>query len=244
MTSTLLSRWQSALHLSAVLVFLGGVCSACVGARGLPTGCEAGAPPSSAAALKACLTGLAFDTLEAAGDKQVLTIIENGPGSPCPGRKDETRSCRYGPLATIQPEMNSFTHKYDALHQVRIIARLFIPRSEKDKYDSLALAPGATTYWWVQVTKTQREFESAGSGHADHPDEEQPPDENKYDGQGKKEVYGRSFFISQRGDSLVIRERPLYYRKHKGKFKQALARWVWDPDDETSQGSCGQGCCR
>jgi hypothetical protein len=244
MMSMLVRRRQSALYLSAALVVLGEFSAGCMGYTRLPPGCEANAPPSTPAALKACVEGLEFSTLEAAGDEQVLTIVENGQGSSCPGSVDKGRSCRYGPLATIQPEVTSYELKYPALHEGRIIARLFVPAGEKAKYDSLALAPGATTYWWVQVTKSKREYESADSGYVAYPTNKQPDGVQHYDKQQKKEVYGRSVFVSEQEGKLVMKERPLYYRKHVGKFKQALARWVWDPDDETAQGSCGSGCCR
>ncbi|MFL5514447.1 MAG: hypothetical protein ACJ8CN_18650, partial [Gemmatimonadales bacterium] len=85
---------------------------------------------------------------------------------------------------------------------------------------------GDTTYWWVQVTKgTDREIYSAG----------------------KKDSVGISVFISTAvnpDSSPVTKTYPLNYVSHKDKFKQSLARWVWDPDDEKTQGSCGQGCCR
>jgi hypothetical protein len=173
-------------------------------------------------------TKLGFDTLEAAGDEQPLTVVEKGGGVPCPGSKDSTRSCRYGPIAKIQPETTSYRHKFPALREGRIIARLFLSPGQTERYDSLALVPGDTTYWWVQFTKYEKDL-----------------DANR---DTKKDSVGVSIFIStargEHGDTLLMKRYPLHYVKHEDKFKQALARWVWDPDDETGQGSCGQGCCR
>lgn len=224
MTSKLLGRWRLPLHLSAVTL-LGAMCSACVTGRAPAPGCGSNGPPATLTALHECLQKVGFDTLEAAGDEQVLTVVEKGRGVPCPGSKDSTRSCRYGPIATIQPESTSHLQKF-ALGEGRIIARLFLRSGQTERYDSLALVPGDTTYWWVQFTKYGKDL----------------------DGKSKKDSVGVSVFIStargEHGDTLLMKRNPLHYVKHENKFKQALARWVWDPDDETTQGSCGQGCCR
>ena len=187
----------------------------------LPDGCPSDNPPSNNSELAACLTALEFDTLEAAGDEQRLTIFETAagvPGGPCPpGVPDSVRSCRHGPLAVIQPEINSHLHGQNELKAGRIIAKLRIPASEKDSYEKLAMVPGHTTYWWVQRDPRR-------------------PDSSA----------GRSVYITEvKGQQpLPMKEYPLVYVRHEGKFKQALARWVWDPTDEKTQGSCSQGCCR
>ena len=241
MTCTLVRRRHCVVPTWAGLVFLGGLCTGCAAAYTLPEGCDAYAPPSTSAALKACVSELSFSTLEAAGDDQVLTVVEsNGRGSPCPGSRDQNRTCRYGPRAIIQPEVDSWRVGYSDLRRGRIIARMFIPEGEEQDYDSLGLARGTTTYWWVQVTASRAEFESADSGYSLI-----PPDRGvQPTGHAKKQVFGKSVFVSDRGGQIFKKERPLYYRRHPDEFKQALARWVWDPDDETSQGSCSKGCCR
>jgi hypothetical protein len=203
----------------------------------LPLGCPPNAPPSTPTELQACRTALQFDTLEAAGDDQVLTVIEARPGSPCPGSKNPALSCRYGPQAVIQPEMRSHDLKFRHLKEGRIIATLFLKPGEKVPYDSLAMVPDSASYWWVQLTDTtEKDF-----------DDKYSKSEREGQVHGKKYSYGRSVFVSAapgKDGKLLNREYRLQYVKHPDKFKQALARWVWDPDDEKTQGSCGQGCCR
>jgi hypothetical protein len=203
----------------------------------LPAGCPANAPPSNAIELQRCVEGLQFDTLEAAGDQQVLTVIDRQrKGTPCPGSADSPPSCRYGPLATIEPEMLSHKLNFSQLREGRIIARLLLAEGQDEGYDKLALVRGNTTYWWVQVTER-----SEADLNKKHVQSEQNADKTR------KYYYGKSFFVSSAagpGGSLLRKEYQLEYKKHPGRFKQALARWVWDPDDEKSQGTCGQGCCR
>jgi hypothetical protein len=186
----------------------------------LPAGCPANNPPSNSTELTACLTALDFDDLDAAGDQQRLTILDTASASPetsCPPDVPATvRSCRPGPLATIQPEVNSHRYGANELRYGRIIARLSVPPGEKDAYEKLALLPGHTTYWWVQ----------------------------KVPGQPNSKA-GRSVYITDvKQGKLPFKEYSLEYVPHDGRFKQALARWVWDPQDEKTQGSCSQGCCR
>jgi hypothetical protein len=156
--------------------------------------------------LEACLHGLDFEeSIEAVGDQQRLMI-----NPPCPG------PCRYGPLATIQPEKHSHLYNDAQLKEGRIIARLQLDSLETKDYKKLNLVPGGITYWWVQKTSEDREDA------------------------------GRSVYITLAGDRVVPppKEYPLKYIKHYNGFKQAVARWVWDPTDEKTQGTCGQGCCR
>jgi len=125
---------------------------------------------------------------------------------------------RYGPLAKIEPEKHSHLYKdeYKELKEGRIIARLFL-RPHQKGYSKLGLVPGDTTYWWVQ--KTSEDTANAG----------------------------RSVFVTLIDGKVVPTEdrekRPLKYEKHEQGFRQAVARWVWDPLDEKTQGTCGQGCC-
>ena len=236
-------RGGFAFRFGAGLVFVAGLCTGCAASFALPEGCEANAPPSTSAALKACVDALNFSTLEAAGDDQVLTIVDtNGQGSPCPGPQNPERTCRYGPRAMIQPEVDSWQVGYSELQKGRIIARLFIPEGQTQDYDSLGLVRGATTYWWVRVTVSEQEFYAAGSGDSLYPGKVAGKWEHATN--PSKVVVGKSVFVSDRGGQIFTKERDLYYRRHEGQFKQALARWVWDPDDETAQGSCSKGCCR
>lgn len=56
---------------------------------------------------------------------------------------------------------------------------------------------------------------------------------------------GRSFYISEgKGEKLSSTPDQLKVDPHPGKFKQAVARWVWYEDDEKGQGTCGQACCK
>jgi hypothetical protein len=184
----------------------------------LPDGCPANNPPSNPTELAACLTVLKFDDLDAAGDQQRLTIIDitGSTGGQCPPDVKPTSRCRPGPFATIQPETNSHLLEQTELREGRIIAKLFIPPGEKDSYEKLAMRPGFATYWWVQKIPGQ-------------------PDSNA----------GRSVYVTQvKQGTLPKKEYSLEFVPHSGSFKQALARWIWDPEDEKTQGSCSQGCCR
>jgi hypothetical protein len=227
MTRKLLGRWQLALRICA-LGALGGIfVAACERPRSvekgaavqdtsaravaiykapvLPQGCKANKPPSTQAELTVCLQGLDFeDSIEAVGDQQRLMI-----NPPCPG------SCRYGPLATIQPEKHSHLYSDAELKEGRIIAKLFLDPKETRGYKKLGLVPGGVTYWWVQ--KTSEKYDNAG----------------------------RSVYLTLIGERVQPPiENTLKYKGHPNGFQQAVARWVWDPLDERSQGTCGQGCCK
>jgi hypothetical protein len=210
-------RW---ILLGAVLMALvggGGVLICCLpeSAPALPAGCAQDQPARTTAELQTCLAGLEFDELPAAGDRQRLMIYDPGPGPGCPGA-DSIQNCRYGPLATIQPLKGSHKYDDDDLAEGRIIARMFVDSEETQGYPKFNLTPADTTYWWVRK-------------HAS-------PDSAK------------SVFVStatgQHMDSLVTLTRPLEVEPHPDGFKQGLASWVWVPDDEKANGSCGQACCR
>jgi hypothetical protein len=177
------------------------------GGPALPPGCKPDRPPKTVAEVNACLKVLEFDTVEALGDKQPLLI-----GGTCP-------TCKYGPMATIQPEMHSHSYTYEQIEHGRIIALMFLDPAEKTSYPKLGLVPKGKTYWWVQRTSMDT----------------------------ARTVAGRSVFLTVVGDSLTPHEdrknNPLRYTYHPGRFKQAVARWIWDPDDDRPQGNCGSGCC-
>jgi hypothetical protein len=121
----------------------------------------------------------------------------------------------YGPLAKIEPEIHSHLYdEYKELKEGRIIAKLFLRPHQKEDYPKLGLVRGDTTYWWVQIT-------SEDTANA-----------------------GRSVYLTLSGKRVIPKEDTLRYTEHpEGSFKQAVARWIWDPKDETTQGSCGHGCC-
>jgi hypothetical protein len=218
MTCKRLAPRKSAIRSSAVVVALSGILAcqslgqvkdssqgvAIIKAPALPQGCKMNNPPRSATELNACLDSLDFDTIEAVGDKQPLMI-----NPPCPA------SCKYGPLATIQPEKHSHRYSEDELKEGRIIAKLFLDPAATKDYKKLGLIRGGTTYWWVQKTS------------------------DKYDD------WGRSVYVTLDKDGKLRPnvEHRLSYTEHENGFQQAVARWVWDPNDEKTQGTCGQGCC-
>jgi len=56
-----------------------------------------------------------------------------------------------------------------------------------------------------------------------------------------------SFFVHSVSEdsNLVVVGRPLEQTPHEeGSFQQALARWIWDPNDERANGTCGSNCCK
>src|SRR5262245_27333879 len=112
-------------------------------------GCPANAAPDQAPELQACISGLTFDTLTAVSDEQRLMVRENAAGPHCHGG-DTTQSCRYGPLARIEPVAGGHNRTNSELDQGRIIARLFLRSGENESYEKLGLTPGDTTYWWIQ----------------------------------------------------------------------------------------------
>lgn len=171
----------------------------------LSEACPRGSPPSNLETLKACLAGLEFDTIAAVGDEQRLMV---SPASP-----------RYGPLAKIEPEKHGHQWPEDTLlRQGRIIARLFLRPNEKGDTTykrKFGLAPGDTTYWWVQTR--------AG---------------------GKATSFFVSV-VTQGNRVSSVTDTATTVESHKpGTFKQALARWLWYPRDEGAQGPCGSACCK
>jgi hypothetical protein len=158
--------------------------------------CPKGAPPSDTIQLNACLEGIEFDTVPALGDEQRLMIPIK----------------RYGPLAKIEPVINSHEYSKDELREGRIIGRFFARDGEKG-YPKLGIVAGQVTNWWVQLDET---------------------------GRGGRSVYitmNKAGVLSQKEDALHVQE-------HPGRFKQAVARWVWYENDEKGQGTCGQACCK
>jgi hypothetical protein len=122
----------------------------------LPPGCPVNSQPTDTSQLRACLTGLEFDTTEIAGDEQRLMIRDAGAGPRCHG--DLFHACRYGPLAKIEPVKGAHTYADSVLEQGRIIARMFLRAGETEEYPKFGLVPGDTTYWWVQIGKDSSYF--------------------------------------------------------------------------------------
>jgi hypothetical protein len=223
MTRMQLARWQLPFPTAMALVVLGGILPACRPRSPEPLGppqpgaaCRPGVAPSTRAELDACVQGLKFDSAPEASDSQPLTVINGtAPAARCPG--DGKKTCRFGPLAKIEPVKRAQNYRDSELMQGRIIARLSIPSSEKEGYPKYGLEPGQETFWWVQM-------DSAGTG-------------------------GQSVFITTTKDGGVDVQPPrklrrYVYEEDEEKVKRAIARWVWDLDDETTQGSCGGGSCR
>jgi hypothetical protein len=201
-------------------VLLGGIFTACCPKPPAPpqpaAGCPRRAAPSTPAELDACLQGLKFDSDPVASDSQPLTVINGtAPAPRCPG--DETKTCRFGPLAKIEPVIGAQNYSEEDLGQGRIIARLSIPSGEKEGYTKYGLQVGKTTYWWVRT------------------------DESKTRGQS---VFITTTAAGKIEPEPV--RRPLYrYVYERGeKLARAIARWIWSLDDEKAEGGCGAGTCR
>jgi hypothetical protein len=169
--------------------------------------------PIKAADLKACVANLQFDTDTLSGDEQPLTVIGTPTGLPCPG--DPGRKCRYGPMARIEPLKGALNYSEEDLREGRIIARISVPRSEREGYKKYGLQPGRVTYWWVQTDATRTGGRSVFfTEHAD----------------GKV--------------VRVIRPLRRYFYEKGDEPTRALARWIWALDDEVAKGTCGAGGCK
>jgi hypothetical protein len=177
----------------------------------LDKNCRPGQPPTTRDELEACKTGLAFDEEELVGDRQRLMVFDPGSGTGCPGART-IQNCRLGPLARIQPEVHSHLWPETTVaREGRIIAQLSLADGERQGYPKLALVPGHTTYWWVQIGMDGRE--------------------------------GRSFYVSDSvktdGTLYTVEHKGLNVQRYRtGSLRQAIARWLWLADDETTKGSC------
>jgi hypothetical protein len=176
--------------------------------------CPRGRPPTTAAEFQGCVQKqhLKFDTTSAVGDEQPLMVIDPD-GTPCPG--NESRRCRYGPLAKIEPEEHAHSWNSTEMADGRIIARIYLLPGAREGYPKFGLVRDARTYWWVQ-----------------------------HDGKS-----GRSVYVTIRPNresaDTVSRELEVYGYTDRSTIRQAIARWIWDPMDEKTQGSCGSsGSCR
>jgi hypothetical protein len=165
--------------------------------------CPTKGPPTTPAEVKACASKLTFDEDELVGDEQRLMVHP-----PCPG------SCRYGPLAKIEPVKGAQDYSDDEMRQGRIIARLFIRKGDQERYLKLALVPGYMTYWWVQRDAAGRNRSLFISEAAE----------------------GTRALTAER--PLEVEPYP------RGTFTRAIAGWWWLEDDETAKGTCGSASCK
>jgi hypothetical protein len=124
----------------------------------LPSGCPQNRPPADTTELRACISGLQFETIPALGDEQRLMIRGTLPGPFCHG--DTTHSCRYGPLSKIEPVIGAHEYSDSALQEGRIIARMFIRPGETEGYPKLGLVLNDTTYWYVNTANDSSFFVS------------------------------------------------------------------------------------
>jgi hypothetical protein len=180
--------------------------------------CRLGAPPLTSDQLDQCLRGFNFDKRYEYSDEQPLTVIDKVPGGPpCPGDPEHKYSCRYGPLATIEPVIRAHAYSEDDLREGRFIARITVPKGEKP-YPKYGLLAGAMTYWWVKTDSTGKAGDSyfitrAGDGTISH----------------VRRDLVREFYVAD----------PVY-----GKPDRALVRWLWDLEDEVAKGQCGAASCK
>lgn len=213
-----LDRWPLSLRATVALVATGIFTACCPKPSPAPEplpDCPKGTAPSSPAQLDACLHGFRFDAAPEVSDSQPLTVIGKPPGAPCPGDEDKTRTCRYGPIAKIEPVIGAESFTDEALRQGRIIARISIPGKEKEGYGKYHLQAGDTTYWWVQVDAR---------------------------GTGGKSLYLTKSQVGKVEPEPHPLERYVY--KKVERLGRAIARWVWSLQDETTQGTCGSGTCK
>ena len=148
MSGGLFDSGRLAIRIGLLAVFAGGLsvgCSTSPGPAVSPVPgvseaavCPEKGPPTNVAELRACVAKISFDTTDLVGDEQRLMV-----NPPCPA------SCRYGPLAKIEPAQGAHQYTPGQLRQGRIIARLSVRSGEKG-YEKLALVAGYPTYWWVQ----------------------------------------------------------------------------------------------
>jgi hypothetical protein len=175
MTSVLPSRWHLALRIGVFSALAALGVAAChtveylypknLQAFVLPPACPIGSAPADTTQLRACLTGIEFDTTEFVGDEQRLMVRDSGgTGLPCFG--DSTHTCRYGPLARVDPVKGAEMYSNAAMAQGRIIARMYLRANETESYPKFALAPVDTTYWWVKIGPNKSVFVRRTSGVA------------------------------------------------------------------------------
>src|SRR5215208_4709220 len=139
MTRTQLHRWRYAVRLSAMFV-AGVIFTACCQPPKPPepvTACKRGSPPSNPTELETCLQKFVFDTSYEVSDEQPLLVMGDPSAPPCVS--DTTKTCRYGPLAKIEPVIGAQNYSDEELREGRFIARISVPSSEKEGYEKYGL---------------------------------------------------------------------------------------------------------
>ena len=153
---------------------------------------------------------LVFVSDREAGDRQGL-LLGHYPDS-----------ARYGPVATILPEVNSNKGSLAELRRSgKVIARIQVESIGAQPYPKLGLQPGATTYWWVRLNP------------------------------GETDTTGRSVFITVDANGHIISRTSsdltvyLYEEKKHMFYRnlQPLARFTWNPADQGTWGTCNGVCC-
>lgn len=233
MTGTQLGRWKFAVRTSLIFA-TGAIFTACCPKPPSPpqpvAACKPGSPPSTPTELEACLQGFKFDPAYEVGDEQPLTVMGDPSAPPCPG--DGKQTCRYGPLAKIEPLIGAQNYSEKDLREGRFIARLSIPSSEKEGYRKYGLQPGAFTYWWVKTDSTGTGGESVFITITKDRRISSVPRPLV------REPYSDKSYPQVEGD-----------RQDKGyrraiKLGRASVRWMWTLDDETAKGQCGTASCK
>jgi hypothetical protein len=129
---------------------------------------------------------------------------------------------RFGPVATIQPEVNSDKGSVAELRlRGKVIARIQVESIGAQPYPKLGLLPGTTTYWWVQLNA------------------------------GDTTTTGRSVFVTVDGRGHIVSRTSSDLTVHGyGNTKhivyrnlQPLARFTWNPADQGTWGTCSGACC-
>jgi len=90
----------------------------------------------SDSALQAHFRDLSFASSHGSTDEQPLMLGEY------------PRNARYGPLATVEPEIGLLQINAEAFEQGRVVARIINHGTES--YERLGLPPKSITYWWAE----------------------------------------------------------------------------------------------
>jgi len=142
-------------------------------------------------------------------------------------------------------------HRYseEDLREGRIIAKISVPRTERERYPKYGLVPGQVTYWWVRTDASGRRGTSVfvtTTGQTDlapvtrtlirtldnDPAYKDDPSYKERDPQQLKMEFQ---YPGVAADT--------FSRKLPG-LRRAIVRWLWTLKDETASGRCGSGGCR
>ncbi len=131
----------------------------------------------------------------------------------------------YGPLARIEPARKAFESSLDQLAKGRIVARMI--NLGDQPYPKLNLGPRDTTYLWVDNPSGDawRFFYASR-------------DSLRRSGGGRMSYHRE---LRRAPGSL---QASLARDEGYAEWKQSIARWVWDPNDEKAWVTCSRwGCC-